>query len=169
MASSSPRNKYDGQDSHKFHKLPPLASSSPSNKYDGQDSHECYKLPPSGNSTSPGSNNKKACSCSPTTHQGSFRCSLHKAPPLASHGGDHGHQQKTASYHLRLRRLALRNSLLRIGGMEGGDLVKRLSALIRLSSHQKPRRTAFQPRPSRLSLMSKAEPPFRKNVYFDTG
>lgn len=49
------------------------------------------------------------------------------------------------------------NSLVRIGTVEG-DLVKRaLAALIRPSSHQQRRRAAFQPRPSRLSIMSKAE------------
>ncbi|MFS7979924.1 hypothetical protein Hanom_Chr15g01391711 [Helianthus anomalus] len=49
-------------------------------------------------------------------------------------------------------------SLVRIGTVEGGDLVKRaLAAVIRPSSHQQRRRTAFQARPSRLSVMSKAE------------
>ncbi|KAL7191495.1 hypothetical protein ACSBR2_023551 [Camellia fascicularis] len=48
------------------------------------------------------------------------------------------------------------NSLVRIGTVEG-DLVKRaLSALIRPSSHQQRRRANFQPRPSRLSIMSRA-------------
>lgn len=49
------------------------------------------------------------------------------------------------------------NSLVRIGTVEG-DLVKRaLAALIRPSSHQQRRRAGFEPRPSRLSVMSKAE------------
>lgn len=49
------------------------------------------------------------------------------------------------------------NSLVRIGGVEG-ELVKRaLTALIRPSSHQQRRRAAFEPRPSRLSIMSKAD------------
>lgn len=49
------------------------------------------------------------------------------------------------------------NSLVRIGTVEG-DLVKRaLAALIRPSSHQQRRRGDFQPKPSRLSIMSKAE------------
>ncbi|XP_062156750.1 uncharacterized protein LOC133864433 [Alnus glutinosa] len=211
MASSSPRIKDDGQDSHKYHKLPPSGYSSSSafasscSSFASRSStfftrsstpvnlhghRSCSPSPypskppsPSPSSsvrfsiegaTSPGrssisvrkqgsnnavsSNKKKACACSPTTHPGSFRCSLHKASPLATRGGDHGHQQKTASYHLSLRRSAMTNSLVRIGGVEGGDLVKRaLSALIRPSSHQQRRRTAFQPRPSRLSLMSKAD------------
>jgi len=49
------------------------------------------------------------------------------------------------------------NSLVRIGTVEG-DLVKRaLAALIRPSSHSQRRRASFEPRPSRLSVMSKAD------------
>ncbi|XVE63620.1 hypothetical protein DITRI_Ditri07aG0034200 [Diplodiscus trichospermus] len=95
---------------------------------------------------------KRTCMCSPTTHPGSFRCSLHK---------NFNNSQAVTSYapsnRLNARRSAMTNSLVRIGGVEG-DLVKRaLSALIRPSSHQQRRRAAFQPRPSRLSVMSKAE------------
>ncbi|XVE98446.1 hypothetical protein REPUB_Repub03eG0107300 [Reevesia pubescens] len=95
---------------------------------------------------------KRTCMCSPTTHPGSFRCSLHKSC---------NNSQAVTSYapsnRLNARRSAMTNSLVRIGGVEG-DLVKRaLSALIRPSSHQQRRRAAFQPRPSRLSVMSKAE------------
>ncbi|PPS18422.1 hypothetical protein GOBAR_AA02151 [Gossypium barbadense] len=58
---------------------------------------------------------------------------------------------------LNLRRSAMKNSLVRIGGVEG-ELVKRaLTALIRPSSHQQRRRAAFEPRPSRLSIMSKTD------------
>lgn len=97
-------------------------------------------------------NQKRTCMCSPTTHPGSFRCSLHKS---------FGSQSKSlGSYspnRLNARRSAMTNSLVRIGGVEG-DLVKRaLSALIRPSSHQQRRRADFTPRPSRLSIMSKAE------------
>lgn len=91
--------------------------------------------------------------CSPTTHPGSFRCSLHK-----NFGSNNGHSSSNYSPNNRLdaRRSAMKNSLVRIGGVEG-DLVRRaLSALIRPSSHQQRRRAAFQPRPSRLSNMSKA-------------
>ncbi|XP_059458876.1 uncharacterized protein LOC132188446 [Corylus avellana] len=210
MASSSPRTKYDGRDSHTCHILPPSGYSSSSSAFASSCSsfasrsstfftrsstpvnlhgrRSCspspYSYPSKSPSPSPsvrfsieratspgrssisvrmqGSNNavssnkKKACTCSPTTHPGSFRCSLHKAS--ATRGEDHGHRQKTASYHLSLRRSAMTNSLVRIGGVEGGDLVKRaLSALIRPSSHHQRRRAAFHPRPSRLSLMSKAD------------
>ncbi|KAF5742030.1 hypothetical protein HS088_TW09G00078 [Tripterygium wilfordii] len=95
---------------------------------------------------------KRTCLCSPTTHPGSFRCSLHK-----NFGGNSQGGSVSASNRLNARRSAMTNSLVRIGGVEG-DLVKRaLAALIRPSSHQQRRRSAFQPRPSRLSVMSKAE------------
>ncbi|XP_059286787.1 uncharacterized protein LOC132040183 [Lycium ferocissimum] len=99
------------------------------------------------------SGQKKACMCSPTTHPGSFRCSLHK------HTSPNTSRSTTSSYssnQLNMRRSAMTNSLVRIGTVEG-DLVKRaLAALIRPSSHQQRRRANFQCRPSRLSVMSKA-------------
>lgn len=92
---------------------------------------------------------KRTCMCSPTNHPGSFRCSLHKNCNTS--------QVVSTNNRLNARRSAMTNSLVRIGGVEG-DLVKRaLSALIRPSSHQQRRRAAFQPRPSRLSVMTKAE------------
>ena len=96
---------------------------------------------------------RRRCMCSPTTHPGSFRCSLHKnvANP---------HGQGTASYtgnSLNMRRSAMTNSLVRIGGVEGEWVRRALTTLIRPSSHHLKRRAAFQPRPSRLSVMSKAE------------
>ncbi|KAL1822731.1 hypothetical protein DCAR_0310571 [Daucus carota subsp. sativus] len=100
-------------------------------------------------SHNPLSNQKRTCMCSPTNHPGSFRCSYHKN--LAN---------QTASYpanRLNARRSAMTNSLVRIGTVEG-DLVKRaLAALIRPSSHHQKRRGSFESRPSRLSVMSKAE------------
>ncbi|CAI0388699.1 unnamed protein product [Linum tenue] len=93
---------------------------------------------------------KKTCMCSPTTHPGSFRCSLHKNQNTA-HASSYAPNNR-----LNARRSAMTNSLVRIGGVEG-DLVRRaLAALIRPSSHQQRRRAAFQPRPSRLSSMSKS-------------
>ncbi|XAR67844.1 hypothetical protein NMG60_11002770 [Bertholletia excelsa] len=134
------------------------ASSSPSVRFS-------IDLPPSpsrsiavnGNpSSKPVSGQKKLCMCSPTTHPGSFRCSLHKNNgnrPVQQH-------QQTATYNsnrLNAHRSAMKNSLVRIGTVEG-ELVKRaLTALIRPSSHQQRRRADFQPRPSRLSIMSKAD------------
>ncbi|KAJ6801358.1 uncharacterized protein M6B38_197615 [Iris pallida] len=96
---------------------------------------------------SAGGSGRRTCMCSPTNHPGSFRCSLHKNKPAAV---------PYSSNRLNARRSAMTNSLVRIGTVEG-DLVKRaLAALIRPSSHQQRRRAAFQPRPSRLSAMSKA-------------
>ncbi|KAL9685112.1 hypothetical protein QQ045_022559 [Rhodiola kirilowii] len=96
------------------------------------------------------SNGKRMCMCSPTTHPGSFRCSLHKNSTV-------NQAAFSSSNRLNARRSAMTNSLVRIGTVEG-DLVKRaLAALIRPSSHQQRRRSAFQARPSRLSVMSRAE------------
>ncbi|KAK1394485.1 Serine-rich protein-related [Heracleum sosnowskyi] len=93
---------------------------------------------------------KKTCMCSPTNHPGSFRCSLHK-------NFNNSHSMTYSPNRLNARRSAMTNSLVRIGTVEG-DLVKRaLAALIRPSSHQQRRRAGFEPRPSRLSVMSKAE------------
>ncbi|XP_059643081.1 uncharacterized serine-rich protein C215.13-like [Cornus florida] len=93
---------------------------------------------------------KKTCMCSPTTHPGSFRCSLHK--------NCNNNQSTTYSANrLNARRSAMTNSLVRIGAVEGDWVKRALAALIRPSSHQQRRRAAFQPRPSRLSIMSKAD------------
>ncbi|PWA93712.1 serine-rich protein-related protein [Artemisia annua] len=87
--------------------------------------------------------NKNTCMCSPTTHPGSFRCSLHKMMPYSPN-------------RLNARKSAMANSLVKRA--ERGDLEKRaLAALIRPSSHQQRRRSVFEPRPSRLSSMSKAD------------
>ncbi|PWA73907.1 serine-rich protein-related protein [Artemisia annua] len=112
---------------------------------------------------------KRTCMCSPTSHPGSFRCSLHKKQQTNSSSGTTNSSivnsnSQTASYpssRLNARRSAMTNSLVRIGTVEGGDLVKRaLAALIRPSSHQQRRRGSFQARPSRLSVMSKDEDVF---------
>ncbi|XP_076933208.1 uncharacterized protein LOC143599028 [Bidens hawaiensis] len=107
---------------------------------------------------------KKTCMCSPTSHPGSFRCSLHKLKNSNNNNNNsrnNHHNMNTNTYpsnRLNARRSAMTNSLVRIGTVEGGDLVKRaLVALIRPSSHQQRRRSSFQQKPSRLSVMSKAE------------
>lgn len=98
---------------------------------------------------------KRTCMCSPSTHPGSFRCSLHKGTGFGSSTSSSNYSSN--NNRLNARRSAMTNSLVRIGGVEG-DLVRRaLASLIRPSSHQQRRRTAFQSRPSRLSVMSKAE------------
>ncbi|XP_022638175.1 uncharacterized protein LOC111241887 isoform X1 [Vigna radiata var. radiata] len=92
---------------------------------------------------------KKTCMCSPTNHPGSFRCSLHK-------NSQHAPAGSFPSNRLNMRRSAMKNSLVRIGGVEGEWVKRALTALIRPSSHQQRRRSAFEPRPSRLSIMSKS-------------
>ncbi|XP_062164140.1 uncharacterized serine-rich protein C215.13 [Alnus glutinosa] len=107
------------------------------------------------NHRSPISIPKKTCTCSPTSHPGSFRCSLHKNSSHHSHGSHHAGSYPTN--RLNMRRSAMKNSLVRIGGVEGEWVKRALTALIRPSSHNLRRRTDFQPTPSRLSIMSKAE------------
>ncbi|EXB67240.1 hypothetical protein L484_025719 [Morus notabilis] len=98
---------------------------------------------------------KKTCMCAPTTHPGSFRCSLHKNSPR-------GGAQKTPSFSSNSRRQylmrsAMANSLIRNRVVEGELMKRSLSALIRPSSNQQRSRETFQPMPSRLSVMSRAQ------------
>ncbi|KAH7688415.1 hypothetical protein IHE45_03G032700 [Dioscorea alata] len=95
---------------------------------------------------------RRTCMCSPTNHPGSFRCSLHKGFQINHHSA-----VSSPSYRLNARRSAMTNSLVRIGTVEGEWVKRSLSALIRPSSHQQRRRLSFQPRPSRLSIMSTAD------------
>ncbi|KAG7031812.1 hypothetical protein SDJN02_05853, partial [Cucurbita argyrosperma subsp. argyrosperma] len=98
----------------------------------------------------PASNVKRTCMCSPTTHPRSFRCSFHK-----NVSSSHSQTVSFPSIRLNMRRSAMANSIVRIGGVEG-ELVKRaLTTLIRPSSHQQRRIAAFIPRSSRLAVMSK--------------
>ncbi|MFS7977860.1 hypothetical protein Hanom_Chr10g00908961 [Helianthus anomalus] len=153
----------DRSDSHTPANLYRTTSSSSSVRF----SLDNRPISPSRSISSPVRNHnqavKKTCMCSPTTHPGSFRCSLHKNSNNKNGNGSNGNGNgnSTVTYpsnRLNARRSAMTNSLVRIGTVEGGDLVKRaLAALIRPSSHQQRRRTAFQARPSRLSVMSKAK------------
>ncbi|KAF6140349.1 hypothetical protein GIB67_011368 [Kingdonia uniflora] len=119
-----------------------------------RDTHQQFLLKKRSSSSSSSSSSsqqqKKTCMCSPTTHPGSFRCSLHKNLKT--------NMVSFPSNRLNpMRRSAMTNSLVRIGTVEG-DLVKRaLAALIRPSSHQQKRRETFTPKPSRLSIMTKAD------------
>ncbi|KAL6221609.1 hypothetical protein ACLB2K_005005 [Fragaria x ananassa] len=94
---------------------------------------------------------KRTCMCSPTSHPGSFRCSLHKNTSASSSSSAVPYSQN----RLNARRSAMTNSLVRIGGVEGEIVKRALAALIRPSSHSQRRRADFRPRPSRLSAMSK--------------
>ncbi|XP_030452455.1 uncharacterized protein LOC115674251 [Syzygium oleosum] len=103
---------------------------------------------------------RKACMCSPTSHPGSFRCSLHKHSGSGGGGGGggegSGHSDSFVPNRLIMLRSAMRNRIVSIGGVEGDLVMRALTALIRPSSHQQRRLGAFRPRPSRLSAMSKA-------------
>uniref|UniRef100_A0A0R0K8U2 Serine-rich protein n=1 Tax=Glycine max TaxID=3847 RepID=A0A0R0K8U2_SOYBN len=96
----------------------------------------------------PISGQKKTCMCSPTMHPGSFRCSLHK-----NIGNNNHHSDSYPSNRLNMRRSAMKNSLVRIGGVEGEWVKRALTALIRPSSHQQRRRAGFEPRPTSSNLL----------------
>ncbi|KMT18992.1 hypothetical protein BVRB_2g030890 [Beta vulgaris subsp. vulgaris] len=98
---------------------------------------------------------KRTCMCSPTNHPGSFRCAIHRNNSRNG-GNSNSHSVSCSPSRLNLRRSAMTNSLVRIGTVEGDWVKRALTALIRPSSHQQKRRFDFQFRPSRLSIMSKA-------------
>ncbi|ESW22770.1 hypothetical protein PHAVU_005G179600 [Phaseolus vulgaris] len=98
---------------------------------------------------------KRTCMCSPTTHPGSFRCAYHKQ--LAERQQQRQQTASSSGRKLNLLRSAMKNSVVRIGGVEGEIVRRGLTTLIRPSSHHLHRRVGFQPRPTRLSLMSKAQ------------
>ncbi|XP_039118322.1 uncharacterized protein LOC120254258 [Dioscorea cayenensis subsp. rotundata] len=114
--------------------------------------HQVVKKPISNT----GSTARRTCLCSPTTHPGSFRCSIHKGFQLHHSQQSVSHAFSSPSNRLNARRSAMTNSLVRIGTVEGDWVKRALAALIRPSSHQQRRRAAFQPRPSRLSIMTTA-------------
>ncbi|CAJ2661422.1 hypothetical protein L195_g009520 [Trifolium pratense] len=116
----------------------------------------------------------RKCMCSPTTHAGSFRCAYHKrmAEQEQQRQQKQKQEQKEAQVEkqqqqqrlqialsrnrtVNLRRSAMKNSLMRIG-VEGEIMKRTLTNLIRPLSHLLRRREAFEPKPSRLSTMSKA-------------
>ncbi|XP_022636043.1 probable serine/threonine-protein kinase fhkB [Vigna radiata var. radiata] len=120
---------------------------------------------------------KKKCMCSPTMHPGSFRCAYHKQLAERQQQQEQRQQQRQQQQQgpqeqpqqqqqtmplsgrkLNLLRSAMKNSVVRrIGGADGEIVRRALTTLIRPSSHYLHRRVAFQPRPTRLSLMSKAQ------------
>lgn len=97
----------------------------------------------------PAAGQKRTCMCSPTNHPGSFRCSLHKSAGAKI-------KPQTAPYALSMRRSAVKNSVVRLGAVEGEWIKRALAALIRPSSHQLRRRGEFRPIHSRLSVMSRS-------------
>ncbi|XWS17055.1 hypothetical protein CRYUN_Cryun33cG0035000 [Craigia yunnanensis] len=81
------------------------------------------------------------CLCSPTTHPGSFRCSLHRnfnKPP-----GRRTRVVRVSSNHWELAVVAKANSIKAL-----------LFQIIKPSSHDMQRRRNFQPKPSRFCLLN---------------
>lgn len=107
----------------------------------------------SADSSSNRSPKKKTCLCSPTTHPGSFRCSIHKRLNNSNINNVIG----GVGYP---RRSAVVNSLTRLGTVDGYLIKRAVASLIRPSSHQQRRRLGFHPGPTRLSVMSTAEEDF---------
>ncbi|KAK1422435.1 hypothetical protein QVD17_25551 [Tagetes erecta] len=105
-----------------------------------------------------GENKKSTCMCSPTSHAGSFRCSMHRSykSNMNNNIGNKSTDRRALCQLQRLytRRFAMVNSLAKTGSVEGA-LAKR--KLIRPSSHKLRWCGEFQPRPSRLSVMCKAD------------
>ncbi|CAI9117647.1 OLC1v1019085C1 [Oldenlandia corymbosa var. corymbosa] len=112
---------------------------------------------------------KKSCMCSPTNHPGSFRCKLHiggNKASLSNGGNNNGGSapcNNISNYNrLILRRLALHNSLGEIKPAKGDDLLVKKALASTTSIWPPPSQRSrrgnfnFKPRPSRLSIMSKA-------------
>ncbi|VVA92679.1 unnamed protein product [Arabis nemorensis] len=87
-----------------------------------------------------GQSPKRACSCSPTNHPGSFRCGQHKG------FGTTSAHAPSPSNRMQGRRSVMTNSVVK----------RALAVLTRPLSHSQSRRANFKPQPSGLSVMSKA-------------
>ncbi|CAN8256672.1 unnamed protein product [Cochlearia groenlandica] len=138
-----------------YTKTQPFRSISPSTTTNGNRSISVSKRQHQQQATKISETTRRRCMCSPTTHPGSFRCSLHKN--VANPHGQGTASSTLTTNSLNMRRSAMTNSLVRIGGVEGEWVRRALTTLIRPSSHHLKRRAAYQPRPSRLSIMSKAD------------
>ncbi|KAL2242730.1 uncharacterized protein LOC105158524 [Sesamum indicum] len=87
-----------------------------------------------GSSSSPG----RACLCSPTSHPGSFRCSLHRSPT----------QKEPAAEKNRVLELEASSTSSRMSKM--GIVKAFVMKLIKPSTNDNlPRRRNFQPKPTR--------------------
>ncbi|AQK55768.1 serine-rich protein [Zea mays] len=102
-------------------------------------------------SVSSSSRGRRTCMCSPTSHPGSFRCSLHKEratkpppPPLTT----------TSRLCAAGRRMG--SALVRIGAVEGGQCARRALAATTAQHRRRVGAGAGRPRPSRLSAVSVA-------------
>ncbi|OVA03684.1 hypothetical protein BVC80_8673g8 [Macleaya cordata] len=93
--------------------------------------------------------------CSPSTHPGSFRCSIHKNKNSFTSSSNPSKNER-----LNTRKSAMANLMaVPIDTVEQRDSVKKaLAAYLILLPSANPlrRRSAIQPKPSRLSTMSKS-------------
>lgn len=107
------------------------------------------------------SNQKIKCLCSPTTHPGSFRCAFHRRLEIENNGIASSAKRnscgnKTKNSGLNLRKVALVNSLRRIGSVEAERFRRSLAAtMLKPSSLHINRRPEFRPRPSRFKALEK--------------
>ncbi|KAM6579981.1 hypothetical protein CsatA_003755 [Cannabis sativa] len=84
----------------------------------------------------------RTCLCSPTSHPGSFRCSLHRNP--------HKPSRSTSTSRVRVS-----SGQWKTGMEDKANTIKALLLqLIKPSSHDLQRRRNFQPRPTRFCLMN---------------
>lgn len=86
----------------------------------------------------------RTCLCSPTTHPGSFRCSMHKKP------------HRSVSRQIPKNPFHCSNSCNEISPMVAkvNSLKAFLLQVIKPSSHDVHRRKNFQPKPTRFCLMN---------------
>ncbi|KAF5192754.1 O-mannosyltransferase [Thalictrum thalictroides] len=109
---------------------------------------------------------RSTCSCSPSTHPGSFRCMFHRkrdgavvASNLYASEGLKLNLQKSPSDGLNLQKYAITKCMMNHKDIvvEGDSVKKALKDLIRPSICDPRRRKKIQLRPSRLSVMLKNE------------
>ncbi|KAL6996668.1 hypothetical protein U1Q18_006797 [Sarracenia purpurea var. burkii] len=99
--------------------------------------------PPSPKSPSPSSSSARICLCSPSTHPGSFRCSLHRScRGVSGRSTAHVNRRRGLS---EMTTMMPKASLIRVFLMQ----------VIRPSSHACQRRQNFEPRPSRFAGMNR--------------
>lgn len=146
-----------------FYSSPPSAAATSSNsfaldRFASQVRSARHPVSPEGCATMkpiPCTPPRKTCMCSPSSHPGSFRCSLHK---------NSNKSPSSTQSRLKAQRSAMTNWQVRIGGVEGESIRRTLTPPIRPSRHHMRRRSSFQPRPSRLCHMTMGSDPLSDAV-----
>ncbi|KFK26276.1 hypothetical protein AALP_AA8G225800 [Arabis alpina] len=147
--------------------LRPLSSSSSSQKFHRHNHHQRSSPPCNLNLRlrflPTVANQKRKCLCSPTTHPGSFRCGFHrrleieKIKTLNSPSSPVKGNNSFGS-GLNLRKVALVNSLAKIGSVEAERFRKSLMAsLVKPAGLHIRRRSDFRPRLSRFCVLHKED------------